>query len=1227
MRRSMPAASDDDTSVSSDEDTDGGYDSFLREAARVTDAASVVAVQPLAVGTRLAGGRFELTRALGHGGMGVVYAARDHVRGGEVALKTLQAATLEAFERLRGEFLVLHDLVHPNLVALGELADDGGRWFFTMERVHGPDFLRHVRPGGVLDVARLRAAVAQLATGLGFLHAAGVVHRDVKPSNVLVDGERVVLLDFGLAASTGGAALGGGTLGYMAPEQAAGAVGPAADWYALGVMLWEALTGRLPFTGKDAAEVAAAKRAGPGALGDATVDEGVGDLAFLARALLEPDPAKRPDGVAVAAALGTSAPVHSPVAPFVGRAAERAALAAAFEAARGASRTVLVRGPSGIGKSALVAAFAAELRAGGAVVLADRCYERVAVPYKGLHGVAAALVEYLEGDAAARNEVGAIADVGLLPAALPALASLGEIDRAGRTTSAVRDPAERRARVFDAFAALLGRVVARAPVAIVVDDVPWADRDGLALLAHAVAQIPRGLLVVATAADGNPVDADWAAGAEVLTVGPLGHADAVALGAALGGGDAAASVDEAAGHPLHLAELIAHRRRGGTAGVRLEDAIAARAAELPAASARLLSLVALAGAPLPQALLGAAAGLDGAAWWASLGALRAAHLVKVRGAGADDAVEPYHDRVRAAVADRLAAADRTAAHASLGAALERHPLARTRPELVADHLESAGAPARAIGYVESAAAQAADALAFERAADLYRRALRLAADHSVPRVAALQERLGQVCADGGRGAEAAEAFLAAAAADPEDALDLRRRAAEQLLRSGRIDDGIELLDRVLVDAGLPVLGERRFPVASLLAARARLWVQRRRGPSAAETTTAARPTTAADERRLAACFSAVVGSSMVSPLRGAEFQARHLRLALAAGNARRIALGLAFEAAGAAVVGPPAARSHAILAEAEGWAARAAEPLVDAILDLARGTVAFLCGEWRAALAHCDASERTLREQCVGASWEVGTAQRMSLTCLWHMGRIRELRERLGRALDEAARRNDLYAGIQMKTVLTPAVYLMDDRLDAATAELDEAAAGLPRRGITLLHWQHMQARALVAIYRGDPQAAAALIDRETPALRRGFLFRVRAVRMFTAYVEAAAHLAVAAAGGSAAASARRRALAVRDAIAGKDGNPAAAALVTAELAVLDGRLDAAESAYRAAIDGFVAGDMALIADAARWRLGELLGGTEGASLRRTADAALAREGIRDPARTVALFVPVGLPS
>src|SRR5215471_1652995 len=176
------------------------YDSFLREAARVTDGVPSTVVGPLHAGARLLGGRFEIERALGSGGMGVVYAARDHHRDCAVAVKTLRAATLDARPRLRDEFLMLHDLSHPNLVSLGELFDDDGRWFFSMELVDGVEILDHVRPGGELDVARLRGALAQLAAGLGYLHVRGKTHRDVKPSNVLCAAERVVLLDFGLAS-------------------------------------------------------------------------------------------------------------------------------------------------------------------------------------------------------------------------------------------------------------------------------------------------------------------------------------------------------------------------------------------------------------------------------------------------------------------------------------------------------------------------------------------------------------------------------------------------------------------------------------------------------------------------------------------------------------------------------------------------------------------------------------------------------------------------------------------------------------------------------------------------------------------------------------------------------------------------------------------------------------------------------------------------------------------
>jgi hypothetical protein len=151
-------------------------------------------------------------------------------------------------------------------------------------------------------------------------------------------------------------------------------------------------------------------------------------------------------------------------------------------------------------------------------------------------------------------------------------------------------------------------------------------------------------------------------------------------------------------------------------------------------------------------------------------------------------------------------------------------------------------------------------------------------------------------------------------------------------------------------------------------------------------------------------------------------------------------------------------------------------------------------------------------------------------------------------------------------------------------------------------------------------------MEADIPAMRRGFLFRVRAVRMFTAYVEAAANLALAATSSPSAPRARARAAAIRDTIDSPD-SPAAAALITAELAVLDGDLTSARTSYADAIAGFSTTSMSLIADSARYRLGELLGGTEGANLRLAAEAALLAEGIRSPARTVALFVPVGLPS
>jgi predicted Ser/Thr protein kinase len=205
------------------------------------------------------GGQLEIQRRIGEGGMGVVYQARDARRRADVALKTLSRLEPEGVYRLKQEFRSLAEVRHPNLCQLYELFSED-EWFFTMELIEGQRFDRWVRPDGALSESRLRAALPQLVEAVAAIHRAGKLHRDLKPSNVLVSAEgRVVVLDFGLsvdsdsdplAANAGDDSV-SGTPAYMAPEQAGGAGAvPASDVYALGVMLFEALTGQRPFEGR-----------------------------------------------------------------------------------------------------------------------------------------------------------------------------------------------------------------------------------------------------------------------------------------------------------------------------------------------------------------------------------------------------------------------------------------------------------------------------------------------------------------------------------------------------------------------------------------------------------------------------------------------------------------------------------------------------------------------------------------------------------------------------------------------------------------------------------------------------------------------------------------------------------------------------------------------------------------------------------------------------------------
>jgi eukaryotic-like serine/threonine-protein kinase len=344
---------------------------------------------------------------LGQGAMGAVYLVRDRETGEQLARKKLFRMDGKSALRIKREFRSLADLSHPNLVKVYELGRSNDGWFLTMEYLEGEDLHTHLgldsaRSAGsgiAAAFSQLRSrdrwldevalpAFHQLAQGVLALHRAGMLHRDLKPSNVLVASGRVVVLDFGLVreldpsapslTEDGGIA---GTPAYMAPEQALGkGLSEATDWYAFGAMLYEMLTGELPFDGAvyELLRNKLERDPRPPVELDASIPA---HLSALCMELLARDPSARPKGSDVLArllppneqasltrpargdtTLQTDTESQDPERGFFGRKPELAALWDALrEADRGRTIVAHVRGISGAGKSALVEQFLDEV--------------------------------------------------------------------------------------------------------------------------------------------------------------------------------------------------------------------------------------------------------------------------------------------------------------------------------------------------------------------------------------------------------------------------------------------------------------------------------------------------------------------------------------------------------------------------------------------------------------------------------------------------------------------------------------------------------------------------------------------------------------------------------------------------------------------------------------------------------------------------------------------------
>ncbi len=1200
--------------------------------------------------------RYEVQRCIGSGAAGAVYEVFDRSRGQTVALKRLRHFSPSALYQLKREFRTLADVDHPNLVRLHELvATDGHDAFFTMELLRGLDFVGHVREGGAVDLDRLRHALRQLVEGVQALHAAGKLHGDIKPSNVLVaTGGRVVLLDFGVATELLRVSSEGdpaqeqvvGTASYMAPEQARGdAPTPVSDWYSVGAILFEALVGSAPFVGS-VADVLRMKSVVDVPPPSSCAQNVPQDLDALCDALLKRAPHLRPSGSEILHRLdGRRGPSASPRpanpprngAPgFVGREQELVALGQAFELAR-SGQAILVRisGASGAGKSALANHFLDDLaRRGEAIVLRGRAYQRESVPYKAVDAWVDALSRHLLQLSDRGDPIAFPKDIWALARLFPVLRRVPEVCDARAET--VADPHRLRRRAFAALRELLASLSRRAPVIVYVDDAQWGDGDSAALLLDLMqpGQAPRLLLLMTYSAEEaqlspllNEMRERWPTGAEAreVVVGALDVEAARRLALTLLGADdevarvaAEAVARECLGSPFLVEELVrSHQMASGESpagAITLRDLIDARLARLSERPRRLLEMIAVSGRPLPVSIVGGAAGVPEGADEA-VASLRADRFVRTGLRDGQETVETCHQSIAEVIVAHLSAGAVRDHHRRLARAFEETPGAD--PEAVAAHLVGAGETARGAPHAERAAERAIDKLAFDRAVQFFKTALEGTPEGSEA-AGRLRVRLAEALSLAGRGAEAGRVYLEAA----EDAPGLRRvelegAAAEQLMGSGRIDEGAAVLRRVLGAVGI------RVPRSSLAAlfwlAVFHAWAIFKGMRWTAPGVDATDPE---DEARIEALYSAAMGFAIVDVLLGACMQARHLIVAFRRGGGFQVLRAALIEAGQlASLGGPESPRERALMHAAEGLAARSANAEWEALFEGMLGINLFLRGRWSEARKSLDASVAKLPRG--RAQWQ-SNGQLFALRSLYFSGQIAELARRQARVCVDAQDRGDLYTTVNLATTNLITTHLVADHPEEARRHVNEAMAQWSQKGFFVQHWQAMAFEPDIDLYVGDGASAYRRFMKDMPALKKSLLLNVQFIRAITLYT--LGRCAVASAGSD---PTRRRARIVEARRAARrldaERMPWTAPLAAIVRAVAEnaaGDRTAAIAALRDAVARSDAADMAMHGAAARHRLGELLGGGSGRDLIRTARESMAAQDVRDPARWVAVYLP-----
>jgi hypothetical protein len=858
------------------------------------------------------------------------------------------------------------------------------------------------------------------------------------------------------------------------------------------------------------------------------VPEAPVDLSNLCEALLSPVPSARPTALEIRRQLGAEEQLPSAKISlkrrFVGRRAELDALHRAFETAvEGKAVSVIVEGASGVGKSALMQQFLDDVRS-QCLVLSGRCHEREYVPYNGVDEIVDEFAAYLAERPATWFDKLDSPAIRVLPRLFPALeqvnffATLPE----SSVTAVETRSGELRARTFRAFRELLSQVSRETPIVISIDDVQWIDGDTRALLAELVAKpsAPALMLVCSLRTENPKAVQEGARLASALhgdvrriALAGLSTEESSALLRQLAGSAVLSAhaisemVDESAGHPLFIQELVRRRREGADSSsrMRLDEALWSRVVQLNENERKLLEALSVAGYPANIDFLATAAGILPQDVPAHVAALRSANFLKISGARSPRRVETYHDRVREAVVLRLDEATRRSWHERLARSLEKQP--ERDVERLAGHWEEAGNAARALELLSEAAERASHSLAFDRAADFYRRALALS-DKTPSPVANLQRAHAEALFNAGRGGEAGQAFLQLSGMSTDrTAMELRARAATAFLISGHFEQGERVLADVVREARLPLPTTWLALIFQLAWRRLLLTLSglgfRRRDPHTLDPEMLS---------RIDVCWLAALGMSMTNSLLGAVYHAYGARLALQTGEPLRAARALCGQSIALAFGGPKAKqKTRRLLRRSREIRVGFQDAYVEGFTEAAEGFASYMLEDWKGAKFHFANAEVLFRDHCVGATFELETARVMYGRTLGYLGRFAELETYMEPFLRDALQRNDLYTAVGLRTTAQVFIALAHDDPEAAEREVREAHRALSTRGFQVQHMYWFIAASSVDLYRGAAQSVLTRYAQYRSAIGRALIDQIVSLRVQRLYTLARAHLTIAA--------------------------------------------------------------------------------------------------------------------